>query len=60
MRRTVPAPLRPAELSPPRYAGWPIAIAVWLGIVVIVNFAFAYVAVSGADAVSPSYARERR
>lgn len=39
---------------------WPIGIAIGLGIVVLVDFAFAWVAVSGADAISPSYEAERR
>lgn len=34
---------------------WPMIIATGLGIVVIVNFAFVYVAVSGADTISADY-----
>lgn len=39
---------------------WPIAIVVGLLIVVAVNVAFIYIAVSGADAVVESYETERR
>ena len=39
---------------------WPIAIAVLLALVVIVNAVFIYVAVSGADDVAPSYNQEAR
>ena len=39
---------------------WPIGIAVGLGIVVLVDLAFAWVAVTGADTISPSYEAERR
>ena len=39
---------------------WPIAIVVGLVIVILVNVLFIYVAVSGADAVVPSYNTEPR
>jgi len=34
---------------------WPAAIVVGLIVVALVNFAFIYIAVSGADEVAPSY-----
>ncbi len=34
---------------------WPWIIASGLGLVVVVNMAFIYVAVSGADTISPDY-----
>jgi len=39
---------------------WPIGVAVVLGIVVLVNFAFAWVAVHGADPIDPTYESEHR
>jgi len=39
---------------------WPIGIAIALAIVVAVNFAVAYLAMSGADTLDPSYATEAR
>jgi hypothetical protein len=39
---------------------WPIAIIVGLMIMMIVNFGFIYIAVSGADQVVESYRQERR
>lgn len=39
---------------------WPIAITVGLLVVIFVNVAFIYIAVSGADEVVPSYATEER
>ena len=39
---------------------WPIAIAVGLAFVVLVNLAFIYIAVVGADDVMPSYYSEPR
>ncbi|HXG43942.1 MAG TPA: hypothetical protein VNJ71_04200 [Gemmatimonadales bacterium] len=39
---------------------WPLAIAVGLLVVVVVNALFAYVAIRGADAVVPSYQTEPR
>jgi preprotein translocase subunit SecE len=40
--------------------GWPHAIALGMLLVVLVNVAFIYIAVSGADQVVPSYLTERR
>lgn len=39
---------------------WPVAIALGLFLVVLVNAAFIYIAVSGADEIVPSYATEER
>ncbi len=39
---------------------WPAAIVAGLLMVVFVNVAFVYIAVSGADEVVPSYATEER
>ena len=39
---------------------WPIAIAVGLALVVLVNAIFIYIAVSGADDVAPSYVHGNR
>jgi hypothetical protein len=39
---------------------WPIAIAVGLLLVILVNLAFIYIAVRGKDEVVPSYHSERR
>ena len=39
---------------------WPIAIAIGLAIVILVNLAFIYIAVSGKDEIVPSYHTERR
>lgn len=39
---------------------WPIGIAIALAIVMAVNFAVAYIAVSGADVLDPTYATEAR
>ena len=39
---------------------WPAAIVAGLLMVVFVNVAFIYIAVSGADEVVPSYATEER
>ena len=39
---------------------WPIAIAIGLLLVVLVNLAFIYIAVSGADEITPSYFTEPR
>ncbi|MEP6572579.1 MAG: hypothetical protein ABJD11_07780 [Gemmatimonadota bacterium] len=44
----------------PRRSPWPLAIALGLLLVVLVNVAFAYIAVHGADGVVPSYNSERR
>lgn len=40
--------------------GWPHAIAFGMLLVVLVNLAFIYIAVSGADQVVPSYVTEHR
>lgn len=39
---------------------WPIAVTIGLLIVVLVNLAFIYVAVSGKDEIAPSYELEHR
>ena len=39
---------------------WPIAIAVGLFLVILVNLAFIYIAVSGKDEIVPTYHTERR
>jgi hypothetical protein len=39
---------------------WPAAIAVGLLVMILVNLAFIYIAVSGADEVVPSYKIEAR
>lgn len=39
---------------------WPIGIALGLCIMICVNMAFIYVAVSGADSVDPSYTHGER
>lgn len=39
---------------------WPVAVALSLLVVVCVNLAFIYIAVTGADEVVPSYAEEER
>ncbi|HTS89095.1 MAG TPA: FixH family protein [Gemmatimonadales bacterium] len=39
---------------------WPWGIAIGLFIVIVVNAVFAYVAISGEDAVVPSYATGSR
>ena len=39
---------------------WPIGIAIGLILVVLVNLAFIYIAVSGKDEVVPSYHTEQR
>ena len=40
--------------------GWPWAIAIGLLLVVLVNIAFAYIAIHGADPVVSSYSTEPR
>jgi hypothetical protein len=40
--------------------GWPHAIILGMLLVILVNVAFIYIAVSGADQVVPSYLTERR
>ncbi len=39
---------------------WMIGLALGLALVVVVNIAFAWVAVTGADALDPTYASEAR
>lgn len=39
---------------------WPIAIAVGLGLVVLAELVFIYIAVSGQDEIVPTYHSERR
>jgi hypothetical protein len=39
---------------------WPIAIAVGLFLVILVNLTFIYIAVSGKDEIVPTYRTERR
>ena len=39
---------------------WPIAIAVGLFLVIMVNLTFIYIAVSGKDEIVPTYRTERR
>jgi len=39
---------------------WPVGIAIGLLIVVLMNLAFIYIAVSGKDEVVPSYSIEHR
>ena len=39
---------------------WPWAIAIGLGVMIVVNAIFAYVAISGADQVVSSYQTEPR
>jgi len=39
---------------------WPAAIAIGLLVMILVNLAFIYIAVSGADEVVPSYQTEAR
>jgi len=48
---------QPARRSDRR---WPIGIAIGLLLVVLVNLAFIYIAVSGKDEVVPSYSIEHR
>ncbi len=40
--------------------GWPIGIAVGLVLMILVNLAFIFIAVRGADEVVPSYQTEPR
>lgn len=39
---------------------WPLAVTLFLLTVVVVNLAFIYIAVSGADEVAPSYVTGER
>lgn len=43
-----------------RVRRWPLAIALWLLLVVVVNVTFAVVAIGGADVVVESYHTEER
>ena len=52
-KETIPVEERSLTLRPEMI--WPLAIIVFLATVVVVNLAFIYVAVSGADEVAPSY-----
>jgi hypothetical protein len=50
----------PRRLTLDRGWVWPLAIAVGLALVVLVNAVFIYVAVTGADDVAPSYVHGNR
>jgi hypothetical protein len=50
----------PRRLTIDRALIWPVAIAVGLALVVMVNAIFIYVAVKGADDVAPSYVQGNR
>ena len=57
------APGTDREASDAHRAGsrlWPIGITIGLILVILVNVAFIYIAVSGADGVVPSYNTEPR
>jgi hypothetical protein len=43
-----------------RDRAWPIGILIGFTLMILVNAAFIYIAVRGADQVVPSYASERR
>lgn len=45
---------------PPTRLGWPHAIVLGMLVVILVNVAFIYIAVSGADQVVSSYLTEHR
>lgn len=49
---------RPVTLS--RDLAWPVGLALALTVVVLVNLAFIWVAVRGADPVAPSYVAGER
>ena len=51
---------QPPASSPRKDWLWPAAIVAGLLVVVFVNVAFIYIAVSGADQVVPSYVTEER
>lgn len=56
-----PSPEPPVALSSPwDRRVWPVAVALSLFVVVCVNLAFIYIAVSGADEVVPSYVEGER
>lgn len=44
----------------PRDRRWPLAVAIGLALVIVVNLVFIYIAVSGRDEIVPSYQTERR
>lgn len=44
----------------PRDRRWPLAVAIGLALVIVVNLVFIYIAVSGRDEIVPSYQSERR
>jgi len=44
----------------PSGRAWPWAIAIGLGLVVLVNVLFAYIAISGSDGIVESYQTEQR
>lgn len=48
------------EPSNPAGRGWPLGIALGLLLVILINAAFAYIAVHGADPVVSSYSTEPR
>jgi hypothetical protein len=48
------------QATDPSGRSWPRLIAVGLGIVVLVNLLFAYIAITGADSVVSSYRTEAR
>jgi hypothetical protein len=50
----------PRGLTLDRGLIWPLAIAVGLALVVLVNAVFIYIAVKGADDVAPSYVQGNR
>jgi len=50
----------PRRLTIHRGLLWPVAIAVGLTLVVLVNAIFIYIAVKGADDVAPSYVQGNR
>lgn len=51
---------RPLAGEGRRNLRWPIAIAVGLFLVILVNLTFIYIAVSGKDDIVPTYRTERR
>jgi hypothetical protein len=54
---------RAADRKAPETGGgliWPVALTLSLLVVVCVNLAFVYIAVTGADEVVPSYVEEER
>lgn len=53
-------PALPPTEAPRRRSPWPMAIAIGLGIVVLMNAVFIYVALSNTDPIAPSYSQEHR